>query len=67
MVKNIIFLFDIDSCLGIYHVTKIVFLDQFKVLLHICSWNPPFSWDQNNLLFLSKVSQTYQNVLNNTD
>ncbi len=45
-------MFDIESCLEIWgYITCYkccIFWTSFKVLLHFCSWNPPFCWDQNN-------------------
>ncbi len=26
----------------------VIFWTSFKVVIHFCSWNPPFCWDQNN-------------------
>ncbi len=36
-----------------------IFWTIFKVLLHFCSWNPPFFWDQNYPVFLD---QKYPNL-----
>ncbi len=36
------------------------FQTSFKVLLHFCSRNPPFCWDQNNPVFCGSTSWTAQ-------
>ncbi len=36
----------------ILHVTNVVIFG--PVLLNVCSWNPPFCWDQNNPVFFIK-------------
>ncbi len=41
---KIMFLFDNDSFSGMIWTS-------FKVLLHVCSWNPTFCWGQNNPFF----------------